>query len=53
VEAEEVVALASYFPNDPSDKWRRAKPFLAAAFLLILCPLCACSLWFLGLIGGQ
>ncbi len=50
-EAEEVVALASYFPNDPADTWRRAKPFVAVLVLLFLCPLCACSLWLVGLVG--
>jgi hypothetical protein len=46
-----VVALGSFFPNQPSDTWRRAKPLLAALVLLFLCPLCACALWFVGLVG--
>jgi hypothetical protein len=50
-EVAEVAALGSYFPNSPSDKWRRAKPFVAALALLILCPLCACGLWLVGLAG--
>ena len=48
-----MVVLGSYFPNDPADKWRRAKPFVAALVLLILCPLCACSLWLVGVLGGK
>jgi hypothetical protein len=47
---EEAVALASYSGNTPADKWRRAKPFLALAFLLIMCPLCGCTLWLIGMV---